>query len=240
MSEQFFVFSAGRSGTTSLKIYLSYAKNAVVLHEPSPGTQEYLDGYVENQKLGCPFAKEDMYKGFREEAVNKVNSKGLIFGELTPMLGYVAEGALKAFPLAKVVWVLRDPLTWVRSAMHTNVRNADFKEICHHWYDLMKNVEAGYNLATEQNRCIIKIEDCKPSYLYKLYKWLDLGPQHSGARDWMKQDFREHHNFGPIWAPHPDDWLPMEWEAYNLFIKPYWEELLQRHKTDGLGKTRQR
>lgn len=234
MSNVFFVLSAGRSGSASLAKYLQYAKNAEIFHEPNPGMQEFLDGYAENVKLGFPFSKRELFEGFRKGAIEAVHKKGLVFGELSPMLSYVAEVMPQVYPDVKFVWLLRDPKTWIRSAAHTNVCDGVFETLCRYWYDINMQIQVGFLKAKPENRCMLRTELLAPRVRYAVYRWLGLGPQHQGARNWMKQDFREHRYTGPLWAPHPNDWAEEEWEAFNEYIKPFHDEILRLYDEEKL------
>ena len=229
MSDVFYAFSAGRSGTTSLATYLSYAKNARIFHEPSGGMSPFLKGYVENQKLGHPFTQKELFEGFRKDAIDSVLATGKTYGELSPMLSYLAEGMIDNYPDAKVIWCLRDPKKWIRSAMHVNFRNGVFEDTCAMWYDLMVHISNGYWKAKEENRCIIKMDRMTPEERFNLYKWLDLEPTHDGAWEWMNRTFNEHQYPGPIWAPHPDDWSRSDQEAYDHYVTPLLQEVLEAY-----------
>jgi len=236
MSKTFFVLSVGRSGSTSLTRSFSYAKNAKLFHEPIGGTNPYLKGVAENQKLNHPFTVKEIFEGFRKKAVDAVLDSGLIYGELTPMLGYVSQGMLESYPDSKVIWLLRNPLTWVRSACHANFQDGEFKKVCHHWFDLTMHLASGYYGATKQNRCMVKLEDLTTKRKYDLYKWLGLEPVHDGAKEWMEKEFNEHKYLGPKWCPHPDNWREdIEWKHYNTYIEPLLQDVLTAYQTEAFG-----
>jgi len=236
MSDVFFVFSPGRSGSTSFTRYLRYAKNADIFHEPVGGTQCYLEGIAENQKLGYPFSTREIFEGFRKEAIDLTLAKGLKYGELTPMLSYCAQGALEAYPDAKVIWLLRNPGAWIRSAGHTNFPDGDFTGLCKHWLDFMLHIYAGYQLADRNNRRIIKVEALTAEVRYEVYRWLGLEPQHDGAVDWMKQEFKEHTYSGPKWMPKPENWTDEQWTAYNGIIAPGLANIMGMYEVEGWHK----
>ncbi len=113
--ESFFVLSTGNCGTATLAELLRTATRARVHHRP--------DGTLEESIPACYQGGQDRRRAFyesRRALMEATWREGLIYGETTPAVTFFWDLLARDLPRAKFVVLVRDPLSFVCSALHRN------------------------------------------------------------------------------------------------------------------------
>jgi tetratricopeptide (TPR) repeat protein len=111
-AEAFFVLSCGRCGSKTLNEVLNTAENARSFHSPQPGLGQWaLDAFWKR------IDKKDFIANYRYPLIGQTSNEGFVFGETTPAITAFSDVLAEAIPKAKFVILVRDPMTFTRSAL---------------------------------------------------------------------------------------------------------------------------
>ncbi|HAJ27407.1 MAG TPA: hypothetical protein DCG53_09230 [Syntrophus sp. (in: bacteria)] len=114
-AESFFVLSSGRCGSKTLNEVINTAENVRSFHTSRP---EVGQGSLE--AFWNRIDKKEFLSNYHYPLIQQTSKDGFVFGETSPAITAFSDVLAETIPKAKFVILVRDPLTFTRSALFQN------------------------------------------------------------------------------------------------------------------------
>ena len=114
-AEAFFILSSGRCGSKTLNEVLNTADNVKTFHTSKP---EMGQGVLDAYRNGTD--KKAFLSQYHYPLIQQTSKDGYIFGETAPAITAFADVLAESIPTSKFVILVRNPLTFIRSALFHN------------------------------------------------------------------------------------------------------------------------
>ena len=114
-AEAFFILSSGRCGIKTLNEVINTAENVKSFHATNPEIgQGALDAFWNR------IDKKEFLSNYCYPLIRQAAKDGVVFGETTPAITAFSDVLTESIPKAKFIILVRDPLTFARSALLQN------------------------------------------------------------------------------------------------------------------------
>ena len=226
-AEAFFVLSSGRCGSKTLNEVLNTAENVRSFHTPNPDMgQGALDAFWNR------IDKKEFLSNYPYPFIQQTSKDGFVFGETTPSITAFSDVLAETIPKAKFVILVRDPLTFTRSALFQNFyhghaddtyrftplkdtdayiqwkKKSQAEKICWLWNEFYNLIERATENLDQDRFMVLRFEDLFGDIqtLHGLFDFLNLkGFSSSRVSEALKVK-RNANNYGRF--PAVRDWSP--------------------------------
>ncbi len=255
-AESFFVLSSGRCGSKTLHEVLNTAENVRSFHTSQP---EMGQGSLE--AFWNRIDKKEFLSSYHYSLIQQTSKEGFVFGETSPAITAFSDVLAETIPKSKFVILVRDPLTFARSALFQNFyhgheddtyrfapskdtdtyiqwkKRSQVDKICWLWNEFYNLIEkATENL--DQNRfTVLRFEDLFGNIqsLRKLFDFLNLKGFSSSRVSEVLKVKRNANNYGRFPTVH--DWSPeFRWNIEQISMKHALRYGYVRDNPAGAGK----
>lgn len=121
-SEPVFIISTGRTGTKFFENFLNNLSVSIICrHEPTP---DFFELGMRKIRQGIRDCHEEILEG-RAKYFSEAVAANKRYVESNPFLSYLVEDLLIAFPKSKIIWITRNPATYVVSAFSKSPDNSN-------------------------------------------------------------------------------------------------------------------
>ncbi|MEI7635905.1 MAG: sulfotransferase [Syntrophus sp. (in: bacteria)] len=226
-AESFFVLSSGRCGSKTLNEVINTAENVRSFHtsQPSMG-QRSLDAFWNS------IDRKEFLSNYHYPLIQQTSKDGFVFGETTPAITAFSGALAETIPKAKFVILVRDPITFTRSALFQNFyhghaddryrftpikdtdayvqwgKKSQVDKICWLWNEFYDLIERATENLDQDRFMVLRFEDLFGNIqtLRKLFEFLNLKGFSSSRVSEILKVKRNANNYGRF--PSVRDWTP--------------------------------
>ncbi|MGO9139661.1 MAG: sulfotransferase [Syntrophales bacterium] len=226
-AEAFFVLSSGRCGSKTLNEVLNTAENVRSFHAARPDMgKRALDAFCNR------IDKKEFLSNYPYPLIKQTSKDGFVFGETTPAITAFSDVLAETIPKAKFVILVRDPLTFCRSALFQNFyhghiddtyrftplkdtdafiqwkKKSQIEKICWLWNETFNFVEGATENLDKDRLMVLRFEDLFGNIqtLCRLFDFLNLKGFSSSIVSKVLEINRNANKYGRF--PAVRDWSP--------------------------------